>query len=152
MASAGQDKVKDLFATEPDYWHLKSLRRTWTVTRFISLVTLCKGWYIELWRRKLFEVKKKVLEREFKSAVGDWTETECCGKQRHTYQIKTATLNPSRGVLKRLTINAVQLNSHKKWLELRYPTNESGKSVASCTGLFQGHCPSVRMQHRVIIV
>ena len=26
MASAGQDKVKDLFATEPDYWHLKSLQ------------------------------------------------------------------------------------------------------------------------------
>ena len=41
MASAGQDKVKDLFATEP-YWHLKSVRLTWTVTRFISLATLCK--------------------------------------------------------------------------------------------------------------
>ena len=42
-------------------------------------------------------------------------------------RIKTATLNPSRGVLKRLTINAVQFNSHKKRVELRYPTNESDK-------------------------
>ena len=55
-------------------------------------------------------------------------------------------INPSRGVLKRLTINmnAVQLNSHKKWVELRYPTNESDKLVASCTSfprplLFRAH-------------
>ena len=62
----------------------------------------------------MFEVKKKVLKREFKSALGTELKLSVAVNSDTHSPDKTATLNPSRGVLKRLTINAVRLNSHKK--------------------------------------